>query len=459
MIVIELFAGVGGFRLGLEGYKPNAKSPHYSLLQGFKKGQVKTRLLNEGYFITGAANQYEPSTKGAQHAADIYIERFKDKTLINEDINDVSAERFLNTIQRNIPANRQDEDIILVGGFPCQDYSVAGRKDLSKGMQGKKGVLWWNIFNLIWDLKKQKRQPSLVLLENVDRLLKSPAQNRGKDFTILTLCLHYLGYDVEYKVINGGDYGFPQRRKRVFIMANLRSIALKDKILASAFPQNQIIPLSSEKIFKENLNLTELENLLFDYSNKINIKFADFGNYGTLINGTLNTYKTKALYIGKRSALKDILQREKIDGCVDDDFFVSNIELEKWKIAKGASKITRTGLNRDTGQKDYVYNYSVGKMSTFDELHKPIRTIITSEGGKTPSRTKHLIKIENDKKGVFRSGMRRLTPIEMERANGFPDNFTKFKSVGDARRAFIMGNALIIGVVILIRNSIIENLE
>lgn len=459
MIVIELFAGVGGFRLGLEGYKPDAKSPHYSLIRGFKKGQVKTRLLNEGYFITGAANQYEPSTKSAQHAADIYSNRFKDNTLINEDINDVSAEKFLNTIQLNIPDSRQDENIMLVGGFPCQDYSVAGRKDLSKGMQGKKGVLWWNIFNLIWDLKKLKRQPSLVLLENVDRLLKSPAQKRGKDFTILTLCLHYLGYDVEYKVVNGGDYGFPQRRKRVFIMANLRSTRLKDNILASAFPQKPVMLLNSEKVFKENLNLTDLENLLFDYSNKKKIKFADFGNYGKLINGTLHTYKVKALYTGKRYALKDILQREKIDGCVDDEFFVSNDELEKWEIAKGASKITRRGLNRDTGQKDFVYNYSVGKMSTFDELHKPIRTIITSEGGKAPSRTKHLIKIENDEMGKFRSGMRRLTPLEMERANCFPDNFTKLKPVGDARRAFIMGNALIIGLVELIRNSIIENLE
>lgn len=458
MIILELFAGVGGFRLGLEGYRPKKSSPHYSLINGFKKGSAKKTISNKGYFITGAANQYEPSTKTVQHAARVYENQFQDQTLINEDIDHLDGERLLECIKNNVPKHRLKEPLILVGGFPCQDYSVAGRKDLSKGLEGSKGVLWWNIFNLLLDLKKLDRQPKLVLLENVDRLLKSPANQKGKDFTILLMCLHYLGYDVEYMVINAAEYGFAQRRKRVFIMGHLRTVTPKKRILSSAFPFETVRIHSQKKLFRKNLGLKKLETLLFDYSNDVGLKFPDYGNYGFLEGGNLHSIKYKAIYNGRKKNLLDILQREKYDGPIEDEFFISKDDLPAWEKAKGASKIQRNGYNRDTGEKNFVYNYAVGKMATFDEIERPIRTIITSEGGRTPSRTKHLIHIEDSHGSKFRSGMRRLTPLELERANCFPDNFTKFNGVGNAKRAFLMGNALVIGVVELIRNSIIENL-
>jgi len=177
--VIELFAGVGGFRLGLE-----------------KTGKYKIVW----------SNQWEPSTK-TQHASIVYKARFGSENHSNKDISEVAVE--------DIP----DADI-LVGGFPCQDYSVASTLQNSKGLIGKKGVLWWSIHKI---LSEKKNPLKYLLLENVDRLLKSPASQRGRDFAIMLKSLDSLGYAVEWRVINAADYGMPQRRKRIFILGYHRS--------------------------------------------------------------------------------------------------------------------------------------------------------------------------------------------------------------------------------------------
>ena len=124
--------------------------------------------------------------------------------MCNENINNVKTE--------NIP----DHDM-MVGGFPCQDYSVASTLNHSKGIEGKKGVLWWSIYRILKE--KGEKRPKFVLLENVDRLLKSPAKQRGRDFAIILECLNSLGYIVEWRVINAAEYGMPQRRRRTYILA------------------------------------------------------------------------------------------------------------------------------------------------------------------------------------------------------------------------------------------------
>lgn len=179
-------------------------------------------------------------------------------------------------------------------------------------------------------------------------------------------------------------------------------------------------------------------------------------NYGTITSGVLRTSNFTPLKSHNKSTLKSILHKRR-DGEIPSEFFITKNELKKWEEAKGASKKERIGLNRETGRRDFIYNFSVGKMATFDELNRPIRTIITSEGGRTPSRTKHLIKVPENMSSDHQPGMRRLTPLELERANCFPDNFTEHPKVSDNRRAFIMGNALVIGIVEKIRNSIITN--
>ena len=456
MIIIELFAGVGGFRLGLEGYKPQKSKQYFSLLNGYRKGKSKKKIEQPSYFITGIANQFEPSTKTIQHAAEIYEKQFPDGTLINKSVDEIDGSIILDSISKNVPTNRLNEEFILVGGFPCQDYSVAGRLDLSKGMQGKKGILWWNIFNILLDLKKLSRPPQFVLLENVDRLLKSPVNAKGKDFTTILHCLHFLGYDIEYMVINAGEFGFPQRRRRVFIMAHLAKTPPKSLILKDAFPFN--IKGREEKIvlFDKKCSRKDLEHSIVNYNLGWDFKKSPYLNYGTITRGILRTSNFTPSKNNNKSTLKSILQR-RMDGEIPNDFFVDQDDLKRWEEVKGASKKERIGYNRETGRRDFIYNFSVGKMSTFDALDRPIRTVITSEGGKTPSRTKHLINIPENMNSDYQPGMRRLTPLELERANCFPDKFTEHPKVSDNRRAFIMGNALVIGIVEKIRNSIITN--
>ncbi len=387
--VAELFAGVGGFRIGL------ARA-------GWK---------------TVFSNQWEPSTK-VQHASDVYVARFGEDGHSNEDIAKV----------KSLPKNID----LLVGGFPCQDYSVAKTLRSAKGLKGKKGVLWWEILRLV-----QGQKPKFIFLENVDRLLKSPSNQRGRDFAVMLKTLGDEGYAIEWRVVNAAEYGFPQRRIRVFIVATKKkaskkqtpeSIIGKTGILARALP---IETPSSE--------LQEIE--LKDDVDQISARFnkgggkSPFMNSGYYENGIAYTVRSESKLSKEFSVLGDVLQP---DSQVPDEYWVDEKRLKEWKYLKGAKSIQRTHKGSGT-----TYNYAEGKMAFPDLVSNPSRTILTAEGGQTPSRFKHIIKTKN--------GYRRLTPIELERLNGFPDNWTQNAntehSVPDGKRAFFMGNALVIGLI------------
>ncbi len=390
--VIELFAGVGGFRLGLE------KTNNYEIVW---------------------SNQWEPGTK-AQHASLVYEKRFGSKNHSNEDISEIATD--------TIP----DADM-LVGGFPCQDYSVATTLQNSKGLVGKKGVLWWSIHRI---LSEKKNPPKYLFLENVDRLLKSPSNQRGRDFAIMLKSLDKLGYAVEWRVINAADYGMPQRRRRIFFIGyhrstsaykNLQQAKAKDWIykqgtFATAFP----IALASS-----NTHSFSITDSLVDLSESFNVgeKLSPFLDSGVFVDGKAYTEKTSPAYDGKRTVLKDILETEN----VPEEFYISPNDYPKWDYLKGAKKEVRTAKS------GFQYNYSEGGMVFPDALDNASRTIITGEGGKSPSRFKHVV--QDNKR------LRRLTPVELERLNMFPDNHTLLEGISDTKRAFFMGNALVVGVV------------
>ena len=388
--VAELFAGVGGFRIGL------ARA-------GWK---------------TTFSNQWEPSTK-VQHASDVYVAQFGDEGHTNLDIAKVEA------LPKSID--------LLVGGFPCQDYSVAKTLNSSKGLKGKKGVLWWEILRLV-----NSQKPKFIFLENVDRLLKSPSNQRGRDFAIMLKTLGDEGYSIEWRVVNAAEYGFPQRRIRVFIVATKlkkdarksipESIIEKTGILARALPIEKI----TEDIHEIDLTL-EADEISARF-NKGQVK-SPFLSAGYFVGGVAYTVKTQAKLASNPVVLGDILQP---DSQVPDEYWVEEKRLKEWKYLKGAKSIERT--HKGSG---VTYNYAEGKMAFPDLLTNPSRTILTGEGGTTPSRFKHIIRTKN--------GYRRLTPIELERLNGFPDNWSlrgsDGKNVSDAKRAFFMGNALVIGLI------------
>ena len=388
--VAELFAGVGGFRIGL------ARA-------GWK---------------TVFSNQWEPSTK-VQHASDVYIARFGDDGHSNEDIANV----------KSLPKNID----LLVGGFPCQDYSVAKTLNSAKGLKGKKGVLWWEILRLV-----QGQKPKFIFLENVDRLLKSPSNQRGRDFAVMLKTLGDEGYTIEWRVVNAAEYGFPQRRIRVFIVATKKTRAAKKTAPESVISKTGILAraLPIEKLDSE-IQEINLENGADEISLRFNKNGgkSPFSNSGYYENGVAYTVKSEAKLSREISVLGDVLQP---DSQIPDEYWVEDKRLKEWKYLKGAKSIERTHKGSGTS-----YTYAEGKMAFPDLLINPSRTILTAEGGNTPSRFKHIIQTKN--------GYRRLTPIELERLNGFPDDWTKEdfdgKVVTNTKRAFFMGNALVIGLI------------
>lgn len=404
--VIELFAGVGGFRIGLEGY-PKKKTSPYEVVW---------------------SNQWEPSTK-TQHASLVYENRWPKAKHSNRNIEEVIEQSF-----ESIP----DHDL-LVGGFPCQDYSVATTLSNSKGLKGKKGVLWWSIEAIL--RKKGENCPKYLMLENVDRLLKSPAGRRGRDFAVMLSSLDSLGYAVEWRVINAAEYGLPQRRRRIFILAYHKRSALyerlnsstekfdwirKEGVIADAFP------------VKSNLCAQEkgvIEGDIKTVSDEFNSKgsLSPFNNSGVMVGGSYWTARSESNHIGNRTVMEDILVDETE---VPEEYFISEQDLNRengWSYLKGAKKIERTN------SEGYKYFFSEGGLIFPDPLDSPSRTIITGEGGSAPSRFKHVV--------LVNGRYRRLIPLELERLNMFPDNHTKLKGISDQKRAFFMGNALVVGVV------------
>ena len=409
--VVELFAGVGGFRLGLE-------------LAGWQ-------------VVLG--NQWEPSTR-VQHAFDCYASHFGDSGSwdVNEDIAKLLDE--VDSGERNLP--KYD---LLVGGFPCQDYSVAKLLHQAHGIHGKKGVLWWQIHRLI-----EMTSPPLVFLENVDRLLKSPASQRGRDFAIMLASLSDLGYVVEWRVINAADYGFPQRRRRVFIVARRRadgerldgaSMVYRDGVLARAFavaqpPDDTLFGAASPPDFRLSGDLVHLT----DHFNGAGGP-SPFENGGVMIDRAVWSRKVEPVFEGERVMLGDILLDE---AEVPEEYFIPPEQLDAWRQLKGSKSIDR--IHRASGM---PYRYSEGPLPFPDPLDRPGRTVLTAEGGTSPSRFKHVVETPSGR-------YRRLTPVELERLNGFPDGWTE--GLTPTKRAFCMGNALVVGLIERVGRVLAEEL-
>ena len=393
--LVELFAGVGGFRCGLN---------HVELKDG--------KTIENGNWKCLWANQWEPATK-SQEAYDCYALRFGAEDVSNVDIFEVDKHK--------IP-----DHTLLVGGFPCQDYSVAQTLSNSKGIEGKKGVLWWAIEETL-AIKK----PPFVLLENVDRLLLSPAKQRGRDFGMILRSFYENGYDVQWRVINAGEYGLPQKRRRTYIFAyhkstnyykQMQKVTDYDVIFSKGmFVQQFPIKESYEEITESSV--AEYKDLI-EVSNMFKCQFY---NAGIMKKGGIYTAKVKADY-NLIYPLRNIREEES----VEDKYFLNESQIEKFAFLKGSKKIPRVKPNGEP------YYYTEGSMPFPDNLDAPARTMLTSESG--VSRTTHVIEDFKTKKP------RLLTPRECERINGFPDDWTN-TGMSDKRRYFMMGNALVVGVI------------
>ena len=464
--VVELFAGVGGFHVGLAA---------------------------AGWRIVWA-NQWEPSTKRAQHAFDVYRHRFPEMTL----------EQLSNLDIRTVAADSLPEHELLVGGFPCQDYSVAKPLPQAAGIQGKKGVLWWEIYRLV-----RTKLPPMVLLENVDRLLSSPATHRGRDFAIILACLDALGYTVEWRAVNAADYGFPQRRRRVFICARrYRPIdpgkawaqIFREGVLARALPVRDVtdalaldpgFALPRHRPFPSIDQVTAFDTSVGEWVYDIGAwdmlspGKSMFRTGGLMSQGQIWTHQVTPDGLsrnrtpsGRKRArtLGDVVRKTTR---VPVSYLIPAVQHSEWERHKKAKAVPRSR----------GYSYSEGSMSCPDDRTRASRTIVTGEGGSSPSRFKHLVHLEPGDRldsVVLADGTvvtltdllerradefispengevwRRLTPEELEELNGFRRGWTRLRRdghgyVSDTRRAFLMGNAVVVGIVQSIGDVLLQD--
>ena len=400
--ICELFAGVGGFRLGFD------------------------RL--ESGWDTVWFSQWEPGAR-TQWAHECYVNHFGD----SEDLNgEYHTGEDISTMDKAAIPNHT----LLVGGFPCQDYSVAHTLASSKGIEGKKGVLWWQIRDTLI-----AKQAPFCIFENVDRLLKSPAKQRGRDFGVILACLNELGYAVEWRVVNAATYGAAQRRRRTFIFAykqdttygNVQGIKTVETILTSEGFMSKAFPVSGIGKITE----TEILSDIVEVSDKF---VFDFRPAGYMVNGHIYTAditeKEEApILLGK------ILQKD-----VDEQFYITDdARMAKWVYLKGAKKIPRKSAN------GHEYIFSEGPIAFPDPWDRPGRTMLTSES--TLNRSTHVVTDPGTGK------LRTLTPIEAERLQGFDDDWTN-SGMPQRMRFFCMGNALVVPMITRmgkILDSIIAN--
>ncbi len=443
--VCELFAGVGGFRCGLN---------HINTLDDYDKPEE---------WKTVWFSQWEPAEKKTQYAHDCYVYHFG--TCLDKNGEDTTNINIEDVDKKEIP-----DFNLLVGGFPCQDYSVASTLQSSKGLEGKKGILWWSIREIL-----EVKKPPFVLLENVDRLLKSPASQRGRDFGIMLACFRDEGYTVEWRVINAADYGYQQRRRRTFIYAYKKNLKYARSVEAGIgfkkdkdkeFHRNSMTEMiSKEGFFAKTFPVNDVDSKkvkidrLPEGLGELSAHFTfSFENAGVMRDGIIYTTKTIPNYHGKQITLGDIMDK----GDVDKQYFIPEKRLyytfpdithsdetkdklsrearQTWQYLKGGKKIPRKSKN------GHEYVFSEGPISMLDSYDKPARTMLTSEGGF--SRTTHIVK---DKKS---GKIRLLTAEETERIQGFPTGHTRYCSVGDGivempskKRRFMMGNALVVDLV------------
>lgn len=386
--ICELFAGVGGFRLGFD-----------RLLSGWE---------------TVWFSQWEPGAK-IQWAHDCYVRHFGDSLDLRGELH--TGEDISRMDKTAIP-----DHTLLVGGFPCQDYSVAHTLSSSHGIEGKKGVLWWQIRDTI-----AAKRPPFCLFENVDRLLRSPAGQRGRDLGIILSCLAGEGYSVEWRVVNAATYGAAQRRRRTFLFAyrddtayarrmmteTPEDILKRNGFMAHAFPVAEAGEPTRIELGTDTLKISDSFR-------------ADFGNAGYMQGGVVYTAR-----ISEREeepvTLGRILERD-----VDEKYYIPEGKLDKWTYLKGAKRIERRSAD------GHEYTFSEGPIAFPDPWDKPSRTMLTSES--TLNRSTHVVS------DPCTGRLRLLTPVEAERLQGFEDGWTD-TGMPERMRYFCMGNALVVPMI------------
>lgn len=419
--VAELFAGIGGFRLGLEQANNNRE-----FLQ-----KQKTESLHGSTDITRRSSRVNGfrviwANEWDKYAASIYRKNFGEKELVEGDITKIDAD--------NIP----DFDL-LCGGFPCQPFSVAGKR---QGFKDLRGTMFFEVARIA-----EAKRPKLLLLENVKGLL---SHADGGTFETIIRTLDELGYDVEWQVLNSKHFGVPQNRERVFIIGHLRGTGTRQ-----IFPISESDELSFEDATGEQRVSSCLDANYFKGARKQHtfIKSGDnkmsavshsvrSGGRGSLDRHSLDLIKVGDVWEGSQCRVYDpngiAPTVHKSGGCTEPLIIADRTR-------------SYAGLGRNLESPKPLAN-------TLSGVQKDNLVLLDNFGGNIKQRVKSdgvAWTLDGSKTGVMHEqSIRRLTPVECERLQGFPDGWTN--GVSDTQRYKCLGNAVTVNVIKFLGKKLLE---
>ena len=362
---LSLFSGIGGFELGIQqAYEDNIRRTQQKM--GGDSRNIESRSRKSTRFLCIGYSEID------KYAIQIYKKQFNHKNY--GDITKINVQEL------------QDFDLV-VGGFPCQSFSVAGKRG---GFKDTRGTLFFEIARIV----KAKR-PRLLLLENVKGLL---SHDEGNTFATIISTLDELGYDCQWQVLNSKNFGVPQNRERVFIIGHLRGT-----------PRPKVFPIGeSDQEFAR--------------------KTVKQGIANTLTGRSAGGQNRRGNYILKE------LTRNKSDA-------------QRIYDSRGIAK-TLKGLGGGQGAKTGLYAIPVLTPNRQKKRQEGRR--FKKDGDPSFTVT------AQDRHGVYNGvEIRRLTPMECERLQGFPDGWTskginekgKNVKISDTQRYTTLGNAVTVNVI------------
>ena len=423
MRIFSTFSGIGGFEIGIENAYRNQQATEIE-----QNRQGRNRTANEG-----GSNVYGGSkpplcvgySEIDKYAISVYERNFPNVRNFG-DITKINA--------KELP----DFDC-LVGGFPCQAFSIAGKR---RGFEDTRGTLFFDLARIL-----REKQPRYFVFENVKGLL---SHDNGNTFRTIIAATDELGYDCQWQVLNSKNHGVPQNRERVYIVGHLRGT-----------PRPEVFPIESDH--GETTNEVTAKGQLVDLTRREPSSYRERTDGRA---GTLDANYYKGLANQERPGVVQPFTVSKIDR-KNKEYTLKDTEISGTLTAtmwKGIDALNRTGvkqLNQPTHSNDRVYA-SDGISPTLNTMQGGNRQpfIAAQRGrGEPPVQqlearpddiTNTITSVQKDNMVLADVHIRRLTPIECERLQGFPDNWTAQGTDGaisDTQRYKMCGNAVTTNVV------------
>lgn len=375
--VFSMFTGIGGFEVGLTN-----SNLAYEMVGFSEVDKYAIQIYNKHF-------------KG--------IKNYGDATTINE--------------------TKLPNFDLLVGGFPCQAFSMAGKR---KGFNDTRGTLFFDIARIL-----SEKKPKYFILENVKGLL---SHDKGRTLQTIFGVLSDLGYEYQWEVLNSKNFGVPQNRERVYIVGHLRGTS-----------RPQVFPIegfSEKSNSKDKSNLKQIGNIDTKGHNSIWGRVYDSQGISSTINahgGGLGA-KTGLYQVGAKLRAGNIILKD-ISSCLDANYHKG---FDNYRHRTGAIKIQV----REATKK----GYAVAEEGDSINLSVPNSNTRRGRVGKQIAQT---IDTGMQQHTLQDSQIRRLTPRECERLQGFPDDWTE--GISDTQRYKCLGNAVTTNVITAIINRLYPN--